>query len=614
MRIKAFIWILIWYILPFEILCQKTNPDSILDINQRIYFFENKNESLSLTEIQNLKSEKWSKIPDNFLKFGYSSSYYWLKIEFKPDVSPEFIYWWFESEIPQEASFYQVVDHRLIKENHTGTKYIYDTRDIKSRNLAFSFTLDPQHTTTIYARLHNDVGSMYCSTYLDLASGFLQKEKRDNRLWSFFFSFMIFSAFFTLGLWGAFKERIYLYYTFYLLCTALMTISINGFGTEWFWPNSTLLANISQVIWTFGSAGFLMFFIYELLAHLLNSYKWFKIHIRITAGLLLVCVFITLSFNSLPKTYIPKLLSFGNMCMMLAVINMAFMLFVGIFKKYKPTFYFFLAFFPVLGIALSYYFRNIGLINWTFLRSPLAIIPPFIFEIILLFSALMVRFKSLSKIKEENQRLSLETQQKLQSERERISRDLHDHMGAQLSHIVRSTEWIHKHAKALNQNETEVLSSLGITAKEAVATLRESIWMLNREKITKSEFIERFKKWALVQINTQQKVNLKITEDLIDNHYLSPEQSLHIYRILQETLNNALKYAFASQIEINFKEDLKQVFYVSVKDNGIGFEVGEIKSNAYGLENIKQRIKILQGNISISSKKEIGTQIDMMVP
>ena len=89
---------------------------------------------------------------------------------------------------------------------------------------------------------------------------------------------------------------------------------------------------------------------------------------------------------------------------------------------------------------------------------------------------------------------------------------------------------------------------------------------------------------------------------------------VYIYRIVQESLSNSIKHADATQIELLLKETDKTITLL-VSDNGNGFQMNEavyLKGN--GLSNMKERIKLLNGNIRISTNMGEGTRIYCEIP
>ena len=86
---------------------------------------------------------------------------------------------------------------------------------------------------------------------------------------------------------------------------------------------------------------------------------------------------------------------------------------------------------------------------------------------------------------------------------------------------------------------------------------------------------------------------------------------MNVYRIIQESLNNAIKYAQASNVNIEIKKDLKKVKFI-ISDDGIGFSKNEIEYGN-GLNNIEKRAKDINATINIDSVLEKGTKIELTV-
>ncbi|WP_457618693.1 sensor histidine kinase [Lutibacter sp.] len=80
-----------------------------------------------------------------------------------------------------------------------------------------------------------------------------------------------------------------------------------------------------------------------------------------------------------------------------------------------------------------------------------------------------------------------------------------------------------------------------------------------------------------------------------------------MFRVVQEAINNAIKYANASEIIININETNNRLI-IEVKDNGIGFNLNSVDLGN-GLENMQQRIEEINGNITIYSEINKGTSI-----
>ena len=92
---------------------------------------------------------------------------------------------------------------------------------------------------------------------------------------------------------------------------------------------------------------------------------------------------------------------------------------------------------------------------------------------------------------------------------------------------------------------------------------------------------------------------------------------MNLYRIVQESLNNSLKYARAASISIRSKHANDQLL-LRVEDDGVGFSTTVTergtKPGGHGLQNIRERVQILGGRVNIDSKPGKGTRITVHIP
>ena len=109
--------------------------------------------------------------------------------------------------------------------------------------------------------------------------------------------------------------------------------------------------------------------------------------------------------------------------------------------------------------------------------------------------------------------------------------------------------------------------------------------------------------------------------DEIEEGVLSKQQDVIIYRILQEAINNVMKHAQASKLEITTEADAENI-YIEISDNGVGFRVkiDEIYDgqgsgiHGLGLLNMKERTEMLDGKFNIVSTPGRGTTISLKIP
>jgi signal transduction histidine kinase len=209
--------------------------------------------------------------------------------------------------------------------------------------------------------------------------------------------------------------------------------------------------------------------------------------------------------------------------------------------------------------------------------------------------------------------VKIETQNKLQEQRLTISRDLHDNIGAQLTFIISSIDNLHYGFKITNEKLTSKLSSISNFTKETIYELRDTIWAMNKSEISLEDLQTRVS-------NFIEKANLASTDTVFEfeaDSGLSKEtvftsvQGMNMYRIIQEAINNALKYAEAKNINVTFKS-IKNQLEISILDDGKGFNENDVQLGN-GLNNMKKRAAEIDANITINSKENKGTSIVLTV-
>jgi signal transduction histidine kinase len=190
----------------------------------------------------------------------------------------------------------------------------------------------------------------------------------------------------------------------------------------------------------------------------------------------------------------------------------------------------------------------------------------------------------------------------LQNQREQIARDLHDGIGSQLTHIISRLDIMAFSNKSMENQ----LAALRDFTSETVQQLRETIWVLNQPEITFGQLTERIK-GLLSRISEDMdcpKIQVNVCSDA--TILLPAPLTSSIFRIVQEAVNNALKYASATTIDVNINAD-KYTLSLQIIDNGKGFNIDEAK-RGYGLQNIQKRTDELSGILDITSSTH-GTSI-----
>jgi signal transduction histidine kinase len=207
---------------------------------------------------------------------------------------------------------------------------------------------------------------------------------------------------------------------------------------------------------------------------------------------------------------------------------------------------------------------------------------------------------------------SLKIQKAEQQQRIRISHDLHDHVGAQLSYVVSNLD-IASQEILSSQLDPKRINAIREMSKQAISTLRETVWALNNESISIESFADKFKSFTQ-KMTEMSDVRVVFHEHISVNNILLPNTALHLFRICQEAFSNALKHASCSMLDIDIRSGHDEQLFFSLRDNGTGFDPEEARSKGhYGLENMRHRAGEVGATYSIDTKKGKGTYIELVL-
>ena len=206
----------------------------------------------------------------------------------------------------------------------------------------------------------------------------------------------------------------------------------------------------------------------------------------------------------------------------------------------------------------------------------------------------------------------IETQNQLQEQRLTISRDLHDNIGAQLTFIISSVDNIKYAFDIQNVKLDSKLQSISNFTKSTIVELRDTIWAMNSNEITFEDLRARIHNFLEKAKTAKEDIDFQfaINEDL-SQLQLTSIFGMNIYRTLQEAVNNALKYANPTQINIVVQK-IDNSVSIQIQDNGVGFDLETVvKGN--GLLNMQKRIESIGGIFKLQSEIGKGTSVSILI-
>lgn len=236
--------------------------------------------------------------------------------------------------------------------------------------------------------------------------------------------------------------------------------------------------------------------------------------------------------------------------------------------------------------------------------------------ILLIFIGFLIYRQQQLKIAQQQQEQKLkealykvETTKKLEEQRLRISKELHDNIGSQLTYLASAAQNISMSIATTTKKESKLkLDNLAKFSQEAITDLRDTIWVMNRGNVSWEDLKERVTYVAYKVSNT---TRIEVTVNLVKNDSvaLSPEETLNMFRIIQEAINNAVKHANPSKITITISPGYPT--NITITDNGTGFKENPAANTTNGIKNMKSRAYAIQATINITSDAQ-GTTVTLV--
>jgi len=195
-----------------------------------------------------------------------------------------------------------------------------------------------------------------------------------------------------------------------------------------------------------------------------------------------------------------------------------------------------------------------------------------------------------------------------EQERSQIGAELHDNVNQILAGVLLNLGMTK--VKPLSEQKEWVDTSMS-NIHLAISEIRKLSHRLSPVSVDDNSLKETFTSLLKsINVNNQYKIKFIIKE--VDELEIIGDIQLNLYRILQEQLNNIMKYAKATVIEVSLRLQSNAI-QLRIYDNGIGFDTKHSK-NGIGLSNIKKRSQLFSGNFFLNSSPGNGCEIIVEIP
>ena len=200
-----------------------------------------------------------------------------------------------------------------------------------------------------------------------------------------------------------------------------------------------------------------------------------------------------------------------------------------------------------------------------------------------------------------------------EDERKRLSREIHDGPAQMMANVMMRSDLIEKIYKERGTDEAiQEIKRMKKMVRSALYEVRRIIYDLRPMALDDLGLIPTLKKYLQTIEEYHRTTRIQFT-NIGDDRRLPSNYEVALFRIIQESVQNALKHADAMTIQVKLEIKKDHIMAV-IKDDGKGFDMTESKPESFGLLGIRERVALLEGELTIHSKIGTGTLVILQIP
>ena len=565
----------------------------------------------------------------NFM-FGLTQDAHWLKMNLvnRDELRRQLL---FEIANPnlQEVRVYQYWGTQQLQADSTGINYPYSRRALAHQNFIFPIDLPPGDSISLLVYLGPSLQPVNFNMYLWDKSYRLNKQavRESFSLGSFFLLHAIFLLILVLTSWS-FGIRELWYYSIYVLFGALFILADLGLGYRYIWSDSPYLQKVAPFLlvnlYTIFGAQFIRAFF--------HTGRRFPVFDKVFLAAIASVGVVFLSAFLLP--WMPLGMAHSVSVIQYILFLLSSTAFIVLFLRTLRTRHqsgWFLLGFSIHGagivITILQYMKLLP--NYSAASSLFEAGWPVTFStqttlmagmVLEIPIVLYIAFRRFQYLDDQNQRQAerlSQLRQKsmndlllgIESERRRLAQDLHDGLSVNLAAIKMKANLMEVRSQGEQRKAwREIMDDLE-GAYEELRRISHNLPPKSLYRIGLGGALEE-----IVQRSRTIRPEMEIQYfNNIPLAGLSKQTEMHIYRIVLELINNALKHSEASVLSIQLMSHDGQAV-ITAEDNGKGFEPEKTSGDGIGLQNIRSRAELLGGTLAIESRAGKGAVFMITLP
>ncbi|MCQ6277121.1 sensor histidine kinase [Bacillus sp. V3B] len=200
-----------------------------------------------------------------------------------------------------------------------------------------------------------------------------------------------------------------------------------------------------------------------------------------------------------------------------------------------------------------------------------------------------------------------------EEERKRLSREIHDGPAQMLANVMIRSDLIERtyQQRGIDEAMAEI-RDMKKMVRDALYEVRHIIYDLRPMALDDLGLVPTLKKYLKTTEEYFNQSTIQFT-CIGETKRFPAKYEVALFRLIQESVQNAMKHAEAKEVVVKLEITRNQLTVV-IRDNGKGFDINKRKSNSFGLIGMRERVEILEGQLSIDSTVGKGTVVLIQVP
>ena len=555
-----------------------------------------KQKQLSINEVLKISSAKFSPLPNENTDLGFTDDNYWLHFSIK-NISDSDLKLYLESSRPviDVADLYRVVNGKVVDLQISGDEIPFENRSFKHRKTIFTIYLLPNSTTDYYIHLKSDGEVINAPVLLTNPENLVNKTSFEQIVFGFFYGILSIASILYFFFFFAMKEKVFLYYSLYVVFIGLLQFSLDGYFYQFITPGAGWFSDKSVLVFAVISG----FFLGKYAQTYLNVKK---LNSKLNLCFNILYTFLTILFIIIvfvPKWYkfcYPAMNALGLFLLVLIILSL-----IDTYVKTKHIYQFF-----TLGVCslvtgfVIFILKNFSILPDNFITENSSKIGTG-FEVIFLSLSMASLIKNLKQDREKLQTLALQKAEEMSEMKSYFLSNISHELRTPLNTIMNFIDAIEGETDSNSiQEKCEIIRSSSTGLLSSVNDI------LDFSKIEKDEISLEEIEFDAHKLFEEIKTNITIRAKKkgLDFHYSqSPDLPKmlkgdvnRIRQIVMNLLYNALKFTIEGTVEFKvesriIEDKVSLTFEISDTGEGIAKEKMNSIFDSFSQQTINNKRK-----------------------